>query len=417
MPTLANLFEQYDELAEDVARSKHGFFQGNLQRWISFLKGTAPFARPILQQLEAAVDFKSWFEPYRSVGMGHGTRDIEWPEDRNKRLGIQLLLFQQFANGSVHAPTFALTVMRSGKHANDGISDIINQLFLPMMRELRRFLLEVTQPPAIQSATPSPTGAVQIADEVKKYEQELADILARFSHAHDGIHISAEDDPILRQYVRELIDLLNDALGKNSYSRQIAAEFNEGISNFYHSPSYKSVENILGIVRAVLTRLARNPELLNRTNGSAAVISRKVFIVHGHAGIEQSIARFLTHLALEPIILHEQPNQGRTIIEKFEDHSDVGFAVVLLTADDVGGARNGQQHPRARQNVILELGYFIGRLGRGRVCALQQGGVELPSDILGVLWEALDEHGAWKLKLAKELQAAKYEFDWSKVGQ
>lgn len=143
--------------------------------------------------------------------------------------------------------------------------------------------------------------------------------------------------------------------------------------------------------------------------------SRKAFIVHGHAGAEQAVARFLEQIGFDPIILHEQPNQGRTLIEKFEAHSDVGFAVVLLTDDDFGGAKDREQSPRARQNVILELGYFIGRLGRDRVCALKKGNIELPSDILGVVWEELDDQGAWRAKLAKELQAAKYEIDWNAV--
>jgi predicted nucleotide-binding protein len=120
-------------------------------------------------------------------------------------------------------------------------------------------------------------------------------------------------------------------------------------------------------------------------------------------------------LGLEPIILHEHANQGRTIIEKFEAHADVGFAIVLLTPDDEGGRQGERQQPRARQNVILELGYFIGRLGRGQVCALKLGDIELPSDILGVAWTLLDAAGAWRQRVAKELDAAGYRLDWNKV--
>jgi predicted nucleotide-binding protein len=131
--------------------------------------------------------------------------------------------------------------------------------------------------------------------------------------------------------------------------------------------------------------------------GEALAPSKKVFIVHGHAeGPREAVARFLEQLGLEPIILHERANKGRTIIEKFEAHADVGFAIVLLTPDDVGGLRGGKQHRRARQNVILELGYFIGRLGRSQVCALKIGNLELPSDILGIAWTSVDPAGAWK---------------------
>lgn len=142
---------------------------------------------------------------------------------------------------------------------------------------------------------------------------------------------------------------------------------------------------------------------------------RRVFLVHGHdTGVRESVARFLEQLNFEVIILHEQANKGRTIIEKFEQHADVGFAVILLTPDDFGRASSeaGDQL-RARQNVILELGYFIGRLSRSRVMALRKGNVELPSDVLGVVYTSFDEAGAWKQALAKELEAAEYEVDWN----
>ncbi len=140
--------------------------------------------------------------------------------------------------------------------------------------------------------------------------------------------------------------------------------------------------------------------------------NRKVFVVHGHAEKpKQAVADFLRSGGLEPIILHEQPNEGKTIIEKF--HSDVvGFAVVLLTPDDFGGPTGHREKalPRARQNVVLELGYFMGKLGRGKVCCLYVEGVELPSDYQGVLWLPYDDSGAWRDQLAKELSAAGIEF-------
>jgi predicted nucleotide-binding protein len=108
----------------------------------------------------------------------------------------------------------------------------------------------------------------------------------------------------------------------------------------------------------------------------------KVFVVHGHDdGALEAVARFIQALGFHPIILHERANEGRTIIEKVEAHGAVGFAVVLLTPDDEGCVKGGgMPNPRARQNVILELGYFIGRLGRKQVCALKRGDVEIPSD-------------------------------------
>ncbi len=147
---------------------------------------------------------------------------------------------------------------------------------------------------------------------------------------------------------------------------------------------------------------------------AAASRSRRVFVVHGHDETSrEKVARFLEHLDFAPIILHEQPNAGRTIIEKFEDYSDVGFAVVLLTHDDLGAAKGEPDslQPRARQNVIFELGFFVGRLGRHNVCALRSGDVELPSDIHGVVYVQIDAAGAWRLLLATELREAGFEVD------
>jgi predicted nucleotide-binding protein len=150
-----------------------------------------------------------------------------------------------------------------------------------------------------------------------------------------------------------------------------------------------------------------------------ATPSKKVFVVHGHNGEpKQAVARFLESLGFEPIILHEQANGGRTIIEKFEKSADVGFAVVLLTPDDMGGVQNlavARLKPRARQNVVFELGYFIGRLGRSRVCALKLGDVEVPSDFSGVVYVPYDSGGAWKQALGQELEEAGYAIDWNKV--
>jgi len=140
-----------------------------------------------------------------------------------------------------------------------------------------------------------------------------------------------------------------------------------------------------------------------------------VFIVHGHDETAKlDVARTIERMGLSAIILHEQPNQGRTVIEKFENNaSEVGFAVILLTPDDVGSALGKKEdlQPRARQNVVLELGYFSALLGRGRVAVLYKAGVEIPSDYLGVVYTKMDEAGSWKFALAKELKIAGIDVD------
>lgn len=147
--------------------------------------------------------------------------------------------------------------------------------------------------------------------------------------------------------------------------------------------------------------------------------NKRVFLVHGHnEAAREKVARFLERVGLQPVILHEQPNKGRTIIEKFEAYSDASFAVVLLTGDDVGKARETASEsltPRARQNVILELGYFLGKLGRDRVCPLCEDGLETPSDYDGVVYVPLDEHGAWQMRLASELREAQLPLDLDRV--
>lgn len=153
-------------------------------------------------------------------------------------------------------------------------------------------------------------------------------------------------------------------------------------------------------------------------NAEKKEYSRRVFVVHGHdEAARESVARFLQILGLEPLILHELPSRSGTVIEKLSRYSDVGFAVVLLTPDDLGGAQvdasknPSRMKPRARQNVLLELGYFIGKLGRERVCALKKGDVEVPSDFSGVVYVSMDDAQAWHVQLARELNDAGYEID------
>jgi predicted nucleotide-binding protein len=115
--------------------------------------------------------------------------------------------------------------------------------------------------------------------------------------------------------------------------------------------------------------------------------------------------------------LHEQVTQGKTIIEKFEDHADVGYAVVLITPDDTGASIKEPENirKRARQNVIFEFGYFLGKLGRDKVIGLVKGDIEVPSDYSGVLSVPIDEQGAWRFQLVKELKSVGYDVDANKA--
>ena len=174
-----------------------------------------------------------------------------------------------------------------------------------------------------------------------------------------------------------------------------------------------------GLIQRVEERTVGAPSTTRQAPGKTSQ-SRRVFLVHGHdEKVKQSVARILEQLELEPIILHEQADRGRTVIEKFEDHgSEAVFAVILMTGDDRGGpgaAAPESYQRRARQNVLLEMGFFLGSLGRRRVCVLYEPDVEIPSDYTGVLYKKLDEGGAWRFELAKELRAAGIEVDVNRL--
>jgi hypothetical protein len=220
-------------------------------------------------------------------------------------------------------------------------------------------------------------------------------------------------------------DNSNQCLGLTILLLKKLAENPGYAASFAHEYFYSGNKIIAGIhslTGQLIIPFVRDYRNYVRSKGDVRLVrptsSKKIFIVHGHdEGSRESVARFLEKIGFEPIILHEQANRGRTVIEKVEAHGDVGFAVVLLTPDDEGCVRGGSLEPRARQNVLLELGYFIGRLGRDHVCALKRGELEIPSDFAGVVWELMDSSGGWKQALARELKAAGHYIDWNLVMQ
>lgn len=167
------------------------------------------------------------------------------------------------------------------------------------------------------------------------------------------------------------------------------------------------IEGAVGYKKALATTQSISSSGLN-----------KVFIVHGHdASAQNKAARFVEKLGFEAIILHERASSGRTIIEKIEHYSDAGFAIVLYTPDDVGNVKSKADNlnVRARQNVVFEHGYLIGKLGRENVSALVYGHLELPNDISGVVYIDLDEASAWQLQIAKEMKQSGYNIDMNKL--
>lgn len=218
-----------------------------------------------------------------------------------------------------------------------------------------------------------------------------------------------------------------DPVGFNTLGWSERGYFRETIVEAYREGVTRCIVRLEGL-RDLLVEKIEDLECANRVAQHALLVkveatgnsrspSGRVFVVHGHdAGPKEAVARLMASLGLTPVILHEQRDQGRTIIEKLEANAKVDFAVVLLTPDDIGAAAKEPENrrPRARQNVILELGYFVGQLGRDRVFVLNAG-VEIPSDYQGILYIQFDPDDHWKIRLAREMRRAGASIDLNQV--
>lgn len=242
-------------------------------------------------------------------------------------------------------------------------------------------------------------------EEVESRIGYITDVRLRQSR----LSIEFEFDPIfppLRIGVIE--DLRNDIdLGRWELSRTHWAVKDEPIFEILVRRGYISQQQ-LNASQAL--RESPVPVVLPSVVGGGGFNSMQVFIVHGHDELAKlEMAEFIEELGLEPIILHMQATSGRTIIEKIEHYSNVGFGIVLYTPCDIGskvGVLSGSY--RARQNVVFEHGYLIGKLGRSRVAAVVKGAVETPNDISGVVYVSLDVLGGWKDELRKEMRSVGY---------
>ncbi len=189
-----------------------------------------------------------------------------------------------------------------------------------------------------------------------------------------------------------------------------AEQFQKFISKFN-----SKIDNLLKLVQKVELLKSSEPDIKSTVEINNFDMSQ-IFIVHGHDDLAKvETARFIEKLGFQPIILHEQASSGKTVIEKIEEYSNVGFGVILYTPCDIGAKKGEESNlkSRARQNVVFEHGYLIGKIGRGNVCALVKGDVETPSDISGVVYISMN--GDWKLDLAKELRKSGYQVDMNLV--
>lgn len=254
--------------------------------------------------------------------------------------------------------------------------------------------------------------------------EHLRDLLERYNKVKyestdEARDLSAE----VAEVYGEVADVFDEVVGRRNVAVPIHGSVVSHYPNYFEAGflsgrtihDHQGHSELLRVIGKVKNLVNEQPRMITANTSGGT----RVFLVHGHDDAAlHSCARFLEKLELPITILREQPNRGRTIIEKFLEYSDVGFAVVLLTGDDRGGVADASyedQKPRARQNVVLELGFFLGKLGRDRVCVLYQDGVEIPSDYSGVLFVPLDVRQAWRLELAKEMKAVGLPIDLNKA--
>lgn len=198
-------------------------------------------------------------------------------------------------------------------------------------------------------------------------------------------------------------------LGGSSQADQVK-EFMSKLNN--------KVNNLKALVQKTDLLKSSEPNINIDSSKEIKLDKSQVFIVHGHdEAAKTKTARFIEQLGLKPIILHEQASGSKTVIEKIEAYSNVGFGIVLYTACDLGAkaGANPDFKNRARQNVVFEHGFLIGKIGRENVCALVKDEIETPNDISGVVYVKMDNEDAWHLKVARELRNSGYVIDMNKL--
>jgi predicted nucleotide-binding protein len=278
--------------------------------------------------------------------------------------------------------------------------------------------------------------------------------------APEGERVKTQLETRIKGFVRAVFkddDKKIQDLEKDCNSRKSRYPMGERSQQLWYVIDLEVLKDHLLAYKEELELMNKSRDTTSQLISQEILSNRKIFIVHGqNEGIKNDVEQFLKLLDLDPIILHKQADLGKTIIEKMEHYSEVSFAIILLDGDDIGtnvnikiediqkavdksdiksiseeniGSITDKQKmsffiigailakiienakPRARQNVIFEFGYFIGLLGRSNVRALYQEGVELPSDIHGMLYIPFDNKGIWKKKLAKEIDAAGIKID------
>lgn len=264
-----------------------------------------------------------------------------------------------------------------------------------------------------------------------KTQVHLNNLAARIKSARETISHDAVSEGYAKEWMLVAYDILIRLHGESSET-PIRVAYWQPMPRFQNERPVDFKQRLTAEFTSAVNKVAAHVDMLQSESVSSksplstaseravSSVRSKVFVVHGHdEAAKAQVARLMHQINVEFIILSEEPNKGRTIIQKFTDHAaDASFALVVMSGDDEG--RSKAQHdaplkPRTRQNVIFELGYFLSALGPGRVCALTKGGPEIPSDYEGVLYEPMDERGFWRYSVVKELKAAGFNVDANNV--
>lgn len=242
--------------------------------------------------------------------------------------------------------------------------------------------------------------------QARDYDHQFSDELRKWSDYNDELLKQAFTNPnneYRRAYTsagQPLIITSNEDIDKDNIT-----ELDEKIKNL------QRLHDKVDLIETIATEVD--------TEVAPVTSSNRVFVVHGHdSELRTNVELLITKLGYQPVVLFKEANGGKTIIEKFEDETnDVAFAVVLYTSCDIGADKTNEAEmkPRARQNVVFEHGYMCAKLGRSRVCAVVENGVEVPGDMSGVVYVQYDDKGMWQMMVAKEMKAAGLNVDLNKI--
>ena len=237
------------------------------------------------------------------------------------------------------------------------------------------------------------------------------------------------DDDYIRKktklYIKKCFGKSSEYIEELQKIRFVPAIYYRGMPKIEYMESFENGEKrFINLISTMMEDLELE-ESENETTDNVNSIektktnkSRNVFIVHGHDEAKRTaVEAFVRSIGYNPIVLFKEPNKGQTIIEKIESNAeDICYAIVIYTACDLGKDKAKKKlAPRARQNVVFEHGYMCAHLGRSRVVALLEKGVEQPGDLGGVVYVEWDDAGVWRMKVAQEMHAIGLDIDFRNI--